>query len=92
MDLAPDFDEFIGCLIAHGVDFVIVGAYAPSSRFPSLPPAQCGADQPGPEKDKRSRFGNGSGSRGVERDVVDDERTGDKAGLEFHGHDPTGDY
>ena len=28
MDLAPDFDEFIGCLIAHGVDFVIVGAYA----------------------------------------------------------------
>jgi hypothetical protein len=28
MDLAPDFDEFIGCLIAHGVDFVVVGAYA----------------------------------------------------------------
>jgi hypothetical protein len=28
MDLAPDFDEFIACLIAHGVDFVIVGAYA----------------------------------------------------------------
>ena len=28
MDLAPDFDEFIGCLIVHGVDFVIVGAYA----------------------------------------------------------------
>jgi hypothetical protein len=28
MDLAPDFDEFIACLIVHGVDFVIVGAYA----------------------------------------------------------------
>jgi hypothetical protein len=28
MDLAPDVDEFIGSLIAHGVDFVIVGAYA----------------------------------------------------------------
>ena len=28
MDLAPDFDEFIGFLIVHGVDFVIVGAYA----------------------------------------------------------------
>jgi hypothetical protein len=28
MDLAPDFDEFIGCLIVHGVEFVIVGAYA----------------------------------------------------------------
>jgi hypothetical protein len=28
MEVAPDFDEFIGCLIAHGVDFVIVGAYA----------------------------------------------------------------
>jgi len=28
MDLAPDFDEFIGSLIAHGVEFVIVGAYA----------------------------------------------------------------
>lgn len=26
--VAPDFDEFIGCLTAHGVDFVIVGAYA----------------------------------------------------------------
>ncbi len=25
MDLAPDFDEFIECLFAHGVDFVIVG-------------------------------------------------------------------
>ena len=22
MDLAPDFDEFIACLIAHGVEFV----------------------------------------------------------------------
>jgi hypothetical protein len=28
MDLAADFDEFIGCLIVHGVDFVVVGAYA----------------------------------------------------------------
>jgi hypothetical protein len=28
MEVAPDFDEFIGYLIAHGVDFVIVGAYA----------------------------------------------------------------
>jgi hypothetical protein len=28
MDLARDFDEFIGSLIAHGVDFLIVGAYA----------------------------------------------------------------
>jgi hypothetical protein len=28
MDLAPDFDEFIGSLIAYGVEFVVVGAYA----------------------------------------------------------------
>jgi hypothetical protein len=28
MDLAPDFDEFVGSLNAHGVEFVIVGAYA----------------------------------------------------------------
>lgn len=28
MDLAPDFDEFIECLTAHGVEFVVVGAYA----------------------------------------------------------------
>jgi hypothetical protein len=28
MDLAPDFNEFIDCLTAHGVEFVIVGAYA----------------------------------------------------------------
>src|SRR5438128_7333816 len=28
MDLAPDFDEFIASLIAHDVEFVIVGAYA----------------------------------------------------------------
>jgi hypothetical protein len=28
MDLAPDFDEFIESLIAHGVEFLIVGAYA----------------------------------------------------------------
>jgi preprotein translocase subunit Sss1 len=26
MDLAPDFDEFIASLMAHGVEFVIVGA------------------------------------------------------------------
>jgi hypothetical protein len=28
MDLAPDFDEFIASLIAHRVEFLIVGAYA----------------------------------------------------------------
>jgi hypothetical protein len=28
MDLAPDYDEFIASLTAHGVEFVIVGAYA----------------------------------------------------------------
>jgi hypothetical protein len=28
MNLAPDFDEVCGLLIAHGVEFVIVGAYA----------------------------------------------------------------
>ena len=28
MDLAPDFEEFIASLIAHGVEFLIVGAYA----------------------------------------------------------------
>ncbi len=28
MDLASDFNEFIGCLIEHRVEFVIVGAYA----------------------------------------------------------------
>jgi len=28
MKLAPDFDEFIGSLTAHGVEFVVVGAYA----------------------------------------------------------------
>src|SRR5260370_15654530 len=28
MDLAPDFDEFIASLSAHGVEFVVVGAYA----------------------------------------------------------------
>jgi len=28
MDLAPDFDEFIGLLIAREVEFLIVGAYA----------------------------------------------------------------
>ena len=28
MEVAPDVDEFIACLTAHGVDFVIVGAYA----------------------------------------------------------------
>jgi preprotein translocase subunit Sss1 len=27
MDLAPDFDEFIDSLIAHGAEFVLVGAY-----------------------------------------------------------------
>jgi hypothetical protein len=28
MELAPDFDEFIGSLIARGVEFLVVGAYA----------------------------------------------------------------
>ena len=28
MELAPDFDEFIASLNAHGVEFVVVGAYA----------------------------------------------------------------
>ena len=28
MELAPDFDEFIECLNVHGVEFVVVGAYA----------------------------------------------------------------
>ena len=28
MDLAPDFNEFIGSLNAHSVEFLIVGAYA----------------------------------------------------------------
>ncbi len=28
MELAPDFDEFIGSLNAHGAEFLIVGAYA----------------------------------------------------------------
>jgi len=28
MDLASDFNEFIGSLNAHGVEFLIVGAYA----------------------------------------------------------------
>ena len=28
MEVAADFDEFIGCLTAHGVEFVVVGAYA----------------------------------------------------------------
>ena len=28
MDLAPDFDEFCGLLLAHRVEFVIVSAYA----------------------------------------------------------------
>jgi hypothetical protein len=28
MELAHDFDEFIASLTAHGVEFVVVGAYA----------------------------------------------------------------
>ena len=28
MELAPDFDEFIACLNARGVEYLIVGAYA----------------------------------------------------------------
>ena len=28
MELAPDFDEFVESLIVHGVEFLVVGAYA----------------------------------------------------------------
>jgi hypothetical protein len=28
MELAPAFDEFVGSLTAHGVEFVVIGAYA----------------------------------------------------------------
>ncbi len=28
MELTPDFDEFFSSLIAHGVEFLVVGAYA----------------------------------------------------------------
>jgi hypothetical protein len=28
VELTPDFDEFFGSLIAHGVEFLVVGAYA----------------------------------------------------------------
>ena len=28
MELAPDFDEFFDSLIAHDVEFLVVGAYA----------------------------------------------------------------
>jgi hypothetical protein len=28
VELAPDFDEFIECVSAHGVEFIVVGAYA----------------------------------------------------------------
>jgi len=28
MELTPDFDEFIASLTAHGLEFVVVGAYA----------------------------------------------------------------
>ena len=28
LELAPDFDEFCGLLIAHHVEFALVGAYA----------------------------------------------------------------
>ena len=28
MEVAPDYGAFIACLTAHGVEFVIVGAYA----------------------------------------------------------------
>ena len=28
MERAPDFDEFIECVNAHGVEFLVVGAYA----------------------------------------------------------------
>jgi hypothetical protein len=32
LDLAPDFDEFIASLIAHEVEFLIIGAYALAFR------------------------------------------------------------
>jgi hypothetical protein len=28
VELAPDFDEFFGSLLAHGVEFLVVGGYA----------------------------------------------------------------
>jgi hypothetical protein len=28
MELAPDFNEFFGCLTDHQVEFLVVGAYA----------------------------------------------------------------
>ena len=31
MELAPDFDEFIGFLTVHGVEFVVVAALMPST-------------------------------------------------------------
>lgn len=37
MDLAPDFDEFIGLLSAHGVEFLVVGAYALAFLLLSAP-------------------------------------------------------
>ena len=42
MDLASDFDEFIGSLNAHGVEFLIVGAYA--SAFHGAPRFTCDLD------------------------------------------------
>ena len=33
MELAPDFDDFIASLTAHGVEFVVVGAWR-RSAFP----------------------------------------------------------
>ena len=36
MELARDFDEFIGSLTAHGVEFIVVGAYALAFRRASV--------------------------------------------------------
>ena len=40
MDLAPDFDEFIASLIANGVEFLVVGAYALALHVDALTPGE----------------------------------------------------
>lgn len=48
MEMAPDFDEFIGSLTAHGVEFLIVGANA--LAFHGAPPRSAASSgmRPGP--------------------------------------------
>jgi hypothetical protein len=36
MDLAPDFDEFIGSLIAQRAEFLVVGALGSDLRFDAV--------------------------------------------------------